>query len=48
MDAYTQNDRRRARLALIVLLLALCEGASERQADPAPEAASVIASIVSK
>jgi len=29
MDAYSQTDRRRARLALVLLVLALCERASD-------------------
>ena len=35
MDAYTLSDRRRARLALLILFVALCERASEP-----PDAAS--------
>ena len=39
MDAYTLSDRRRARLALVILFVALCERASEptaadREAEP--------------
>ena len=35
MDAHTQSDHRRARLALVLLVLALCEGAAEPPRDAA-------------
>ena len=47
MDAYSKTDRRRARLALLLLVLALCEGAAdvdESRVEPA-RAPSPVAAI---
>jgi len=45
MDAYSQTDRRRARLALLLLVLALCEGATapDDAAPPTPGQAANVA-----
>lgn len=46
MDAYSKTDRRRARLALLLLVLALCEGAAdvdEARVEPVRAAAPVAA-----
>jgi hypothetical protein len=37
MDPHSQVDRRRARLALVLLVLALCERATDPGSDPQAE-----------